>query len=63
MPAVLQPNQVDPIVTPRMSSGYVVFATQEGRGVQIRMLPGVGQGHFRFPPETAGSALAALRAN
>ena len=63
VPVVLQSNRVDPIVTPRMSSGYAALATQAGRGVQVRLLPGVGGGHCRFPLETVWNALAALRAN
>jgi len=63
VPVVLQPNQVDPIVTPRMSSGYVTLARKAGRATQVRMLPGVGEGHCRFPPETVANALAVLRAD
>ncbi|MCR6664308.1 MAG: alpha/beta hydrolase [Luteimonas sp.] len=58
---VLQPNGVDPIVPARFSRGYAALATQAGRGEQVRVLPAVGEGHCRFPPETVTTALEALR--
>lgn len=61
MPVVLQPNTVDPIVPIQFSSGYAALARTRGREAQVRMLPTVGEGHCRFPPETVVTALEALR--
>lgn len=60
-PVVLQPNAVDPIVTAAFSRGYADLAKAQGRGAQVRTLPGVGEGHCRFAPETVVDALAAVR--
>lgn len=61
VPVVLQPNAVDPIVTARFSAGYPALARTQARDAQVRMLPGVGEGHCRFPPETVVAALEVLR--
>ena len=63
VPVVLQPNAVDPIVTARLSGAYVALARQAGREAQLRVLPGVGESHCRFPPDTVSHALATLRAH
>ncbi|WP_162404324.1 alpha/beta hydrolase family protein [Pseudoxanthomonas jiangsuensis] len=61
VPVVLQPNAVDPIVTASFSRGYAALAEAGGRGARVRTLPGVGEGHCRFPPETVATALETLR--
>lgn len=61
VPVVLQPNAVDPIVTARLSRGYASLAAGAGRGAQVRVLPGVGEGHCGFPGDTLGQALQRLR--
>jgi len=61
VPVVLQPNVVDPIVTARFSGGYPALAKAQARDAQVRLLPGVGEGHCRFPPDTVVTALETLR--
>lgn len=61
VPVVLQPNAVDPLVTSGFSVGYAALAKANGRDAQVRTLPGVGEGHCRFAPETVATALDALR--
>lgn len=62
VPVVMQPNATDPIVPARFSSGYLALAEGAGRGDRVRMLPGVGQGHCRFAPESVVTALDTVRA-
>lgn len=62
VPVILQPNHADPIVPARFSHAYLTQAAEAGRGGQVRLLPAVGEGHCRFPADTAGAALDVLRA-
>lgn len=63
VPVVLQPNATDPIVPARFSSGYAALAEAAGRGDRVSVLPGVGDGHCRFPPSALPEALQRLRAD
>lgn len=59
-PLVIQFNQRDPTIAPRMQALYPRLAMQAGAAPSPRVLPEVGEGHCGFSDEQTLAALKAL---